>query len=655
MADVFINIPNSGSPQWKSPVDTAANLPSTGNANGDARIAKDSDTLYVWNGSTWVPVASPGAVTAITALIGDVTANGPGAAPATVNFVGGVSAANVASGSNLANASTSSNTPNTIVKRDGSGNFSAGIITASLTGNVTGNVSGSSSSFTGPLLGDVTGTQGATVISDTTVTGKLLTGYVVGTNTPLAATDSILLAFGKVQGQLSATSGSAITALTGDATATGPGSVPITFATVNGNVGTFGSSTSIPTFTVNAKGLITAASSNVVIAPAGTLTGTTLASNVVTSSLTSVGILTSLTVSGTISASNFSGSSSGTNTGDQTITLSGDISGSGTGAITTTLATVNSNVGSFGSSTAIPSFTVNAKGLITAATSNVVIAPAGTLTGTTLAANVVNSSLTSVGTLTSLTVSGAISASNFSGSSSGTNTGDVTLTAVGAVPNANAASLSGQVLNLQPANASFPGVVTTLTQTFAGDKTFTGSTISKSLQINGTAGTGFINYVAQSSNPATPVSGISVFADATGRFSQKNTGGFVTTFDSSGITGDRVYTLRDVSGKFVLDSRLSLLATTISTSPVTILNTDGFAVYLVDTSAARTINLPTATSVADRAYIFKDIIGTAETNNISIVPNGTDQIEGLNVTKLLQTNYGSWTFLSDGVSKWWMI
>lgn len=48
----------------------------------------------------------------------------------------------------------------------------------------------------------------------------------------------------------------------------------------------------------------------------------------------------------------------------------------------------------------------------------------------------------------------------------------VTLGAVGSTPNANGASLAGQVLTLQPADASSPGVVTTAAQTFAGVKTF---------------------------------------------------------------------------------------------------------------------------------------------------------------------------------------
>lgn len=78
--------------------------------------------------------------------------------------------------------------------------------------------------------------------------------------------------------------------------------------------------------------------------------------------------------------------------------LTGDLSTSA-GSLTTTLATVNSSPGTFGSSTAIPTVTINGKGLVTAASTNAVIAPAGTLTGTTLASNVVNSSLTSVGTI----------------------------------------------------------------------------------------------------------------------------------------------------------------------------------------------------------------------------------------------------------------
>lgn len=65
----------------------------------------------------------------------------------------------------------------------------------------------------------------------------------------------------------------------------------------------------------------------------------------------------------------------GTNTGDQTITLTGDVTGSGTGSFAATLATVNSNVGSFGSATQVATFTVNGKGQVTAA-GNVTITPA---------------------------------------------------------------------------------------------------------------------------------------------------------------------------------------------------------------------------------------------------------------------------------------
>ncbi len=52
----------------------------------------------------------------------------------------------------------------------------------------------------------------------------------------------------------------AITQLHGDGAATGPGNVALTLSTVNSNVGTFGTASSVGTFTANAKGLVTAAS-----------------------------------------------------------------------------------------------------------------------------------------------------------------------------------------------------------------------------------------------------------------------------------------------------------------------------------------------------------------------------------------------------------
>lgn len=74
--------------------------------------------------------------------------------------------------------------------------------------------------------------------------------------------------------------GSYITGLSGDATASGPGSVTLTLATVNSNVGTFGSATQAVVFTVNAKGLITAASATTITPAIGSITG--LGTNVAT-------------------------------------------------------------------------------------------------------------------------------------------------------------------------------------------------------------------------------------------------------------------------------------------------------------------------------------------------------------------------------------
>lgn len=57
--------------------------------------------------------------------------------------------------------------------------------------------------------------------------------------------------------------------------------------------------------------------------------------------------------------------------------------------------------------------------------------------------------------------------------SGGSGSGVTAMQPIGASPNANGATISGSDLTLQPASASFGGVVTTGTQTFAGEKTLT--------------------------------------------------------------------------------------------------------------------------------------------------------------------------------------
>lgn len=74
--------------------------------------------------------------------------------------------------------------------------------------------------------------------------------------------------------------------------------------------------------------------------------------------------------------------------------------------------------------------------------------------------------------------------------------------------------------------------------------------------------------------------------------------------------------------------------------------------YLTDTSGgAFNVTLPTPVSGA--FIIIKDKTGSFGTNNLSLLQNAAEKIEGLAATKILQTNWGSWSFFSDGTD-WYM-
>lgn len=85
-----------------------------------------------------------------------------------------------------------------------------------------------------------------------------------------------------------------------------------------------------------------------------------------------------------------------------------------------------------------------------------------------------------------------------------TNSGDITLAAVGSSPNGNAGTISGQVLTLQPADGSNPGLLNAGTQSIGGFKTFNGGIkvaatglVNLSLlgNVGGANGTGIIEWM----------------------------------------------------------------------------------------------------------------------------------------------------------------
>jgi hypothetical protein len=167
----------------------------------------------------------------------------------------------------------------------------------------------------------------------------------------------------------------------------GDGAIDFSLTDTTVTAGSYGSSTSVAGFTVDAKGRLTAASNTSIRVASTSQTG--LASfdstdfSVTTGNVTLNAERIQDIIGGMVSSNTESGISvtydddNGKldfNVADPTITIAGDVDGNatmtnlGNTTITVTLDTVNSNAGSFGSSTAIPVVTVNEKGLVTAVT-----------------------------------------------------------------------------------------------------------------------------------------------------------------------------------------------------------------------------------------------------------------------------------------------
>ena len=375
----------------------------------------------------------------------------------------------------MVTAATNINTASTLVKRDASGNFIAGTITAILSGNastatalatgrtlsLTGDIAYTSPSFDGSsnvtataTLATVNATVGTfgstTAIPIVTVNAKGLVTSVTtaaisstlsiaggtGTDTVSVGTDTLTFAGGTgvtttvTNNQVSFAIGQAVATTSNvtfnDVTINGTlNSNDITSAsisiagdaTITGNLTVSGTTTTINSTTlavgdiniVLAKDAVTAVAAN----GAGlTVNGPTTPATILYSSADDRWNLNKNLNVGTVYGAHVGNSSTATTwatarnlslTGDATATLTA-VDGSAAVSAALTLATVNSNVGSFGSGTSVPSFTVNAKGLITAASATAIAIATSSVNG--LASFDSTNFLVSTGLVTIATVDG---------------------------------------------------------------------------------------------------------------------------------------------------------------------------------------------------------------------------------------------------------
>ena len=182
--------------------------PSSGNALVATGNAVLGGTLNVTGATTLSNLSATGIVhnnnngLLTTSLI--VNADISTAAAITDNKLATISTAGKVA--NSATTATGNNIVNTIVARDGSGNFSANIITANLIGNVTGNVFGN---ISGGIIGNVTGNVVGNLLGNVTgnVAGNVV-GNVLG-NVTGAASLNVLKSGDTMTGTLTLPAGTA--------------------------------------------------------------------------------------------------------------------------------------------------------------------------------------------------------------------------------------------------------------------------------------------------------------------------------------------------------------------------------------------------------------------------------------------------------------
>lgn len=252
-------------------------------------------------------------------------------------------------------------------------------------------------------------------------------------------------------------------------------------------------------------------------------------------------------------------------------------------------------------------------------------------------------------------------------SGGGGGSGVTTLAAIGSSPNANGATISGSTLNLQPASASFGGVVTTGAQTIAGIKTHTDKIVVEKTPSGSVA-----NFLQMEYTDLTVGSGASIQFSTfggtlVGGFNHSRTGSGAYEFSlnnwdgasnaeimrvkSDGGAGSNKLGIGNIAPTSTIHINGSVAAALTTVTSSTTATASHHTILADATSGNITITLPAASGCSGRIYIVKKIDSGG--NSVTIDGNSSETIDGA-TTVSTSTQWVSFQIQSNG-TEWYKL